>query len=101
MNISEFTLDSLGLKGNYSVMINYYESNDRSKFIEFISENPNPDNKSQDVPKICTKELLPKSDNFLSTTTSTLSANALEVDEISFKIFRPSEQLISARKYSS
>lgn len=103
MTISEFTLESLGLKGNYSVMINYYESNERSKFIEFLSTRSIQDHESQEAE---VSEILPKKVSQRSNPTVPSVINEILPQktiigyDTTFKIFRPSRQPISTRTYT-
>lgn len=104
MKISDFNLESLGLKGNYSVMINYIEAKEgHSEFIEFLASHK------------LSKYVLSENQNFIKSeiemnlkaiptakieTTTNISIQTVKanVAEIPFSIFRSSKDFSPARK---
>lgn len=101
MRMSDFTLESLGLKGNYSVMINYADSYGiYSEFASFLMDRK----VSEQI--ITENDTLLKKENEMKTTImpqpptkfSTNIANiVVDVHEISYKVYRQSIVPVPAR----
>ena len=116
MKLSNFTLESLGLKGNYLVTINYIESNEKqSEFYEFLNKQNTLHRKADERHSFLEikKEL---SVNFLSLiknessvvnanysspinkeTSVEVPSNAVKIDEISYDAFYQSKDSMPAR----
>lgn len=106
MMISDFTFQSLGLKGNYLVMINYTESNENlSEFAKFLDGHKNLKyevTNASDSGAIESK--IEPNANVISSIPNKTSIdfwpNTVNVNEISFEIFSKSKDCIPARKIS-
>jgi hypothetical protein len=102
--MSDFTLESLGLKGNYIVIINYTGSNENhSDFVEFLNRHKNlkhetTENCSPKIEKESSTNVLP---SIPSKDFSKCLPVAIKLDEISYEIFSQSKESIPARKISS
>lgn len=102
MKISDFTLGSLGLKGNYLVSINYYDHSDiYSEFNEFLNKRQMLQcGKAEN--QLFVKSEKPKSGSVLPQALDEPPSKTLAVTDsiknISYKIFRQSKESIPARK---
>lgn len=104
MRLSKFTLDSLGLKGNYLVLINYCEANDRSEFVKFLSKFQFNSLEFTEPSEGFTKKIQKDSSLAFSINDPktqdpedlTTLVNTVP-NEINFKVFRPPKEIKEAR----
>lgn len=105
MKISNFKLESLGLKGNYLVSINYIESNENySEFSDFLDGHRTL---KHEIAKTNNYPVIEKNTyaNILPAAPKNASINsslaAINVNEISYEIFSQSKDSLPARKFFS
>lgn len=105
MKMSDFTLKSLGLKGNYLVTISYIEADADENHFEFVEFLNRHKNLSHDITesyslKIAQKNhsnVLPPAPNNTSIEASSVP---VKVNEISYEVFCQSKDSIPARNIS-
>lgn len=101
-----FTLGDLGLRGNYTVMINYENADGSfSEFIDFLCSLDLPHNNIQ-KPEVVKSQNELKPPHFTDVTSnnsckiSTLSSQSgQDISEIEFTVSKPSNVSATSRKY--